>query len=608
MDNLTPEDLQELGLSSALLKAKEVSSIGKEESFEPPIVIDNIKNQKDESSLVESNAGQSSIPKYGGDEQDTSGPLKDGNYQVLDFADSAEVAEIFDESINNSSVTLHPWQVETSEQLCSAKPTSQHPYKFVLCACNGSGKDAYVIAPFVIWFAITKKRSLTIITSSSGVQLTAQTENYIKRLAEKVNAYFGGQQIFKIRQRFIKCNLTGSEIRLFATDEAGKAEGYHPIEPNAEMCIIVNEAKSVSKEIFGALKRCTGFNYWLNISTPGEPHGDFYKAFTNWPFKRHVSTFDCPHLSASEREEERIELGEHSALYRSKHLALFTSLGGSVIISAELYDRLAANPCSRKFTDWPLRIGGDLAAGGDECVLTGIRGNAIEKRVAFREKDTMVSADVIEFHLTNTFKVKKEHEHLYFDDGGVGRGIIDNLRRRGWNIRRILNQSPAIRKQEFGNRGAESWFRAKRILEENLFIIDDDEKFKTQITNRYYKQQSTQGRITLESKKDAKAHGRPSPDRADSFLLALTGLTIDDFLVEEKSNTEDKEDLTPIQSSLANKKGTYLGNSRESVELAYKNMLSPSKMLAASMNKKKQGKLLHGSLTAHFEKAGFHNN
>lgn len=465
---------------------------------------------------------------------------------VFQIDDPAMLAEIFDPAINTGQVTLYPWQINIAEELGKVKSTQLNPYKKCICACNGSGKDAYVIAPFAIWFALCKKRSLAIITSSSGVQLTAQTENYIRTLANRINEYFG-QTIFKVNQRFIKCLLTGSEIRMFATDEEGKAEGYHPLEPGAEMAIIVNEAKSVRKEIFNALKRCTGFNYWLNVSTPGEPYGEFYKSFINWDNSIRVDTFMCPaHLSSSERELEKIELGEHSALYRSKHLALFTSLGGQVIIPVELLESIVAKTRAgeipKSFQHWPLRIGGDLAAGGDELVLTGVKGNRISHRVTFTQKDTMISADLIEWHLINTFKVSKEHDYIYMDDGGVGRGIIDNLRRRGWNIKRILNQSAAVRKTEFGNRGAEGWFRAKRILEEYLFGIDDDAKFIDQLGNRYYKQQSTQGRITLESKKDAKAHGRPSPDRADSFLLALTGLTIDDFLVADKDLDKELEE------------------------------------------------------------------
>src|SRR6266404_7545881 len=149
-----------------------------------------------------------------------------------------------------------------------------------------------------------------------GVQLTSQTENHIRTICQSVNE-FHGVEIFRIRQRFIYCRLSGSEIRLFATDEAGRAEGYHPLEPNSEMTIIVNEAKSVTEEIHAALARCTGFNYWFEISSAGEMTGSFYYAWCNFEHKRKVTAYDCLHIPEKEIEDAKRKFGEHSALFRS---------------------------------------------------------------------------------------------------------------------------------------------------------------------------------------------------------------------------------------------------------------------------------------------------
>lgn len=464
---------------------------------------------------------------YAGDYVDlTATPLK-SQFECLAFADPSEMLYVFDEHLRTGTVNLHPWQIDLLESLASAKPTSQHPHKFCLCAANGSGKDAYIAAPFAVWFILCKIQSRVIITSSSGTQLTGQTEPAIRNLCEKINTYFG-EEIFRIRQRYIKCRLSGSEIRMFATDEAGKAEGYHPIVPNAEMAILVNEGKSVTEEIHGALRRCTGFNYWLEYSTPGEPVGSFYKFFTTWKHTKRVTSYDCPHLSDEEREEDKRDLGEHSALFRSKHLALFTSIGGQVIITSELLEKLKTH----KVQPITLRdsIGLDLAAGGDENSCTRTVGNKVKSRFDFRETDTTITADKIEQWFISQ-GIDKSFDHIYADDGGVGHAIIDMLVRKGWKINRIMNQWAAYNKKQFGNRGAENWYRTKRIFEELLFDISNlDEKTLNQLCTRKYKQGLTGARIFLEAKKEAIANGRPSPDRADSLILSLTGLTVDDFL------------------------------------------------------------------------------
>jgi len=484
---------------------------------------------------------------YPGDYVDNDGPLKGNEYQTLEFPDPALFLAFYDKAIANGTVTLHKWQTEFHEECAGYKfpdgnpPSSQHPLRYALLTCNGSGKDAFIIAGWAVWFCASKIRSRVIITSASGVQLTGQTENYIASLARKVND-FHGCEIFRIRQRFIKCMLSGSEIRLFATDEAGKAEGYHPLEPNAEMTIIVNEAKSVVPEIHGALRRCTGYNYWFEISSAGEPSGDFYKAYCNWKHTRRVTSYDCPHISKDEIEQAKVDLGESSALYRSIYLALFTSLSGETVIPQALIDSLLSlfklNPPEHLKLKED-RVGIDLAAGGDENTIFICNGNKCLKEIAFREVDTEITAERIDKELKG-YGIPKTHKYIYADDGGVGRAIIDKLVRLGWSINRVLNQTPAISKKLYGNKGAENWYRFSRILEERFFDVTTISALcQEQLYTRHYKKSTMSGRLFLESKKEAKAEGRPSPDRADGLILAYTGLTIDDFLSLDKPEKKD---------------------------------------------------------------------
>jgi hypothetical protein len=445
------------------------------------------------------------------------------------FEDPLELAQIL-----MPSVKFHGWQDKLSREVAAARPTQFSPFKLCLTAANGSGKDAFFITPFVVWFMTTRKDALVVITSSSGTQLTAQTENYIYRMCESFNK-FVQREAFKIIKRHIRCTDTGSECRMFATDEAGKAEGYHPLEPGAEMAIIVNEAKSVSEDIFDALMRCTGFNYWFEISTPGEAAGHFYTSNIDSEklgYKKvHITSYDCPHKNPAEIEQDKLRWGEHSAAFRSKHLALFTQLDGQFVVSRLALDRCRKTCTSHIGAAWPLRVGIDVALsnGGDETYVVITQGNKLMAALSLYEEDiTALAHRIAEFLSKNG--VPFHSDHIFIDDGGVGRALWPLLRDKGWtNINRVLNQFAAFNKVEFANRGAEIWFNCARLIEENLLLLPDDDLLLEQISNRKYRRSTIGGKISLESKREMKAEGRKSPDRADAYFLAYHGLTIEAF-------------------------------------------------------------------------------
>lgn len=516
---------------------------------------------------------------YPGDLSEVITPVKE-TWEALQFPNPALFVSFYNNNIRSGKVTLYSWQTDRLEEM-GHKYIANDPYKLCLVTCNGSGKDAFIIASAVVWFCGCKIRSRCIVTSSSGVQLTSQTEGYIRSLCQAVNEYHG-VNIFTIRQRYITCNLSGSEIRLFATDEAGKAEGYHPMDPDAEMMIVVNEGKSVSQEIHDALRRCTGYNYWLEVSSPGESNGFFYNAFKSWKNVHVISTFMCPHLSVAEREQDKKDWGEDSPLYRSKHLALFTSVGGETIISKDFVDSLLHRNFEHCFKEFAITVGIDLAAGVDETVVSFVHGNKCIKEKAFVEADTEVAADIIEQTLKD-MKIPKDHPYINADDGGIGKSIIDKLVHRGWNINRVNNQSPAISRRQFGNRGAENWHRVKRIIEEGFFDVSSlSAKTIEQLCERRYKKVMTSGRLFLESKKDAKAEGRRSPDRADALVLALMFRNLDDYY-----------DAKNISTSISNRPKF---NSQEELCRYYEENVQYDKNDPANWKHEESGEKCYGSL------------
>jgi hypothetical protein len=64
------------------------------------------------------------------------------------------------------------------------------------------------------------------------------------------------------------------------------------------------------------------------------------------------------------------------------------------------------------------------------------------------------------------------------------------------------------------------WFEFGKLLETNEIWLMGDDKQKTQLATRFHK--PFDGKHKLESKLQARAAGRPSPDRADALVLCFS--------------------------------------------------------------------------------------
>jgi hypothetical protein len=422
----------------------------------------------------------------------------------------------------------HPWQEEELLRVAGyvhypepakVEFTPENPLKMVLSAANGSGKDQFYIALTAVWFAIKGIKNRSIITTASEKQLKTQTQPHIIDIVERINKLFPGT--FEYVHFHFACRLTGSEIVLFVTNEAGRAEGFHPW-PGGSMLMIFNEAKSIDDILWQAFRRCTGYSYWLEVSSPGPKVGHFFRSAQSaveypqrWQpnqfYLRYISAFDCPHIPRG-HIEDAIK-NETPEWVESSIYARFSNIGQRVII-AEV-DLLA---CKAPQLGADIGIGLDLAAGGDENACYVRQGNKIVHQFFFKQSDTELAVSIIDTQLASY----KQRDYVFnADDGHVGHAMIGTLISKGWRINRRCNQSSSHH-PEFLNLGARMWFEVrKHVLAGALAPIPNDPTLRRQLTTRLYEQQDTSGKLKLESKDSARGRAKESPDRADAFVLCF---------------------------------------------------------------------------------------
>jgi hypothetical protein len=457
---------------------------------------------------------------------------------------------IYDEAIRTEKVLLHLWQIKILKEFAEGKEEGK-VLRIGVCANNGSGKSQFTIAPCAVWLAMAFKKARAVVTSSSGTQLDRQTGRAILRLCKMVNE-FHGQILWKCNYRSFTFLPTGSTIELYATDEEGKAEGYHPHEPGGEFAIFVDEAKSVEEKIFEAIMRCNGMTRRMDVSSPGNPAGHFYQTFQSTRWKTYRITYkDCPHISEDEVGEARERYGENSAWFRSAYLAEFTSINEDVIIPWDWIQNLVRFPVQRMMVGE--KFGGlDLSAGGDETVLSLWHGNVQIAMICFKFDDTTYTVEFIK-RMLDRYGIKPEN--INADDGGVGKSMIDMLWRDGYMVKRVRNESVPFDKSTYANRGSEMWYNFGRLIQEKCLWLLPDKTLMDQLSSRYYSRGDVHGKLILESKRLARSRGHGSPDRADATVLAFANKR---FPLENFMFRQTDEVILPQRQNLQTLQQEYL--------------------------------------------------
>jgi hypothetical protein len=123
-----------------------------------------------------------------------------------------------------------------------------------------------------------------------------------------------------------------------------------------------------------------------------------------------------------------------------------------------------------------------------------------------------------------------EPDVVNIDVGGLGVGIFDRLKERGFDVQAVnfggRPVTPAPIAEDGRNAGgpanrrAEVWSNMKAMLEEGRFSLPDSDSLQADLVSVGYKYDSG-GRLLLESKIDMRRRGLPSPDEGDAVALTF---------------------------------------------------------------------------------------
>jgi hypothetical protein len=319
--------------------------------------------------------------------------------------------------------------------------------------------------------------------------------------------------------------------------------------------VILDEACGIPEQLWTAVEAITtnADCRILAIGNPDDPNTEFgavCRPGSGWNIIG-ISAFDTPNftdepvpdglrplLLAPEWVQDKARRwGVESPRYIAKVLGEFPELGEDTLLPPGLIEA-AQNRTVEPGPHVVLSV--DVARfGTDRTVITVARGPQARVLGSHgKEATTETTGRVV--------RAKEEtgaHE-IRVDGVGVGGGVVDQLVEQGHRVLDMQSGMAAVDNEHFLNARAEWWWGLRERFEQGDIDLDpDDDELAAQLGAVKYKFTS-RGQIQIESKDDMRKRGLPSPDRADTLMLAYAYVPEGDGEIVEPDDFEDY-DISP---------------------------------------------------------------
>lgn len=280
----------------------------------------------------------------------------------------------------------------------------------------------------------------------------------------------------------------------------------------------VEEAQSVSDESFEILLptiRKENSEIWLSFNRYSD-NDPVYKRFVAKPREnsiiQQVLWSDNPFFPSVLREEMAADF----ELDPDRAAHIWNGEPLAQLDKAVINRNIVHNAMKRTLeqSEGATQIGCDVARfGADRTVYYTRHGKKIVNHGAYEKQSVTYTANM----LMDAANYDKQIP-IKVDDGGVGGGVTDILRDKGFNVQPVNFGGKAKDSDRYPNAAAEMWFELAQALRDA--DIPDDGELASELTNRTY-HYDTRGRRALERKEEYKKRQGASPDKADALALCF---------------------------------------------------------------------------------------
>lgn len=400
-----------------------------------------------------------------------------------------------------------------------------------LAVASGHGVGKSTLVSWLILWAIST------YTDTKGV-VTANTETQLKT---KTWAELGKwHQLFIARDYF---KLTATAIyqpdreRTWRIDMVPWSErtteafaGLH--NKGKRILLIFDEGSAIDDKIYevseGALTDENTQIIWAVFGNPTRNTGRFKECFPGGRFAKVWDTTQVDSRTVRFTNKDQINkwceaYGEDSDFVRIRVKGTFPRTGEMEFITAADVEAAMARSPTSDLTD-PLVIGVDVARyGSNESVIFFRKGRDAQSipPLRFRGLSTVELAGKV-----SEIYFKYHVDAIFIDGGGVGGGVIDNVRALHLFCYDIqfgskpdgFGFAQGIEGEKYANKRAEMWGSLRAWLRTGSIPLDAD--LRAQLVGPTYTY-NLQNAIQLEKKEDMMKRGLESPDLADGLALTF---------------------------------------------------------------------------------------
>lgn len=416
------------------------------------------------------------------------------------------------------------WQAEILQQIGAhlQNPDTRHmPLMIAVASGHGIGKSAG-IGMITNWAMSTCDDCKMVLTSNTDNQLRTKTAPEV-----------GKWQRMSITADWFDTAATSIKCKDKAHSDTWRADFVPWSEHNTEafaglhnkgkrIILIFDEASAIADKVWevaeGALTDEDTEIIWLAFGNPTRNVGRFRECFRKYKHRwihRQIDSRTVDGTNKAQIQKWAEDYGEDSDFFKVRVRGLFPSMSARQFISeADVNEAYGKHIPPSQYQFAPKIITVDPAWEGDDEFVIGMRQGLVFKILdTFTKNDNdLIAAQRIARH------EDEQKADAVFVDAGFGTGIVSAGQGLGrdWTLVWF-----AAKSDDKGclNKRAEMWRAARDWLKQGGAIPDDpllrDELQAPEIVPRM------DGKIQIESKKDMKARGVPSPNRADALVLSF---------------------------------------------------------------------------------------